>query len=92
MNDWAAFIESIPWFLDRDAAVDFSAPRTKRPPSPVVATLFPHLCKLLAEASVTDVAVNGVRYELLCQVRTDTIRLRIVRQKVLVVIHSFAHM
>lgn len=65
MSDWAAFTESVPWFLDRDAAVQASAPRKRHALTPLAATLFPHLGRLLAKASVTDVSVNGARYELL---------------------------
>ncbi len=65
MSDWARFVESVPWFLKRDDAVDVSAQREGHALSPVAATLFPHLDKLLAKASVTEVSVNGARYELL---------------------------
>ena len=65
MSDWAAFTEAVPWFLDRDAAVEVTTRRETRTLSPVAATLFPHLAKLLAMASVTDVSVKGARYELL---------------------------
>src|ERR1700752_3136335 len=65
MSDWAAFTESVPWFLDRNAAVELSSSRKSRELSSVAATLFPQLGRLMAEALVTDVAVNGVRYELL---------------------------
>ncbi len=65
MSDWAAFIESVPWFLNRDAAVEFSPPRTRDALSPSVASLFPQLERLLSESQITDVVVNGLRYELL---------------------------
>ena len=75
MNDWAAFVDSVPWFLDRDAAVDVSAPRKRHTLSAAAATLFPHLGELLAEASATDVSVNGTRYELLAWDSPDGDRL-----------------
>jgi hypothetical protein len=65
MSDWAAFADAVPWFLDQDAAVEVAALGRRRALSPLPATLFPHLAKLLAMASVTDVSVNGTRYELL---------------------------
>lgn len=75
MSDWAAFTESVPWFLDRDAAVEVCAPRKSHALSPLAATLFPQLGRLLVEALVTDVAVNGVRYELLAWDSPDGDRL-----------------
>ena len=71
MSDWVAFTESVPWFLDRDTAVVVSPPRNRHALAPLAATLFPHLGKLLAKASVTDVSVNGARYELLAWDSTD---------------------
>src|SRR5260370_5593073 len=65
MSDWATFTESVPWFLNRDAVVNISAPRKRHALSPSAAALFPHLGKLLAKASVTDISVNGASYELL---------------------------
>jgi hypothetical protein len=75
MSDWAAFVEAVPWFLDRDAAVEVGTRRKTRPLSPLAATLFPHLAELLAMASVTDVSVNGGRYELLAWDSSDGDRL-----------------
>src|SRR5437016_2267670 len=65
MNDWDAFTDAVPWFLKREAAIEVSVSRKRHALSPVAAVLFPLLGKLLAKASVTDVAVNGTRYELL---------------------------
>jgi len=65
MSDWAAFTEAVPWFLDRDAAVEVSASRKTRTLPPSAATLYPRLAELFAKASITDVSVNGTRYELL---------------------------
>jgi hypothetical protein len=65
MSDWTAFTEAVPWFLERNAAVEVSAARKTRTLSPPVATLYPRLAELLAKASITDVSVNGTRYELL---------------------------
>ena len=59
MSDWAAFVDSVPWFLDRDAAVHVSAPRKQRALSPTATSLFPHLAMLVAQPAVTDVSVNG---------------------------------
>jgi hypothetical protein len=75
MNDWDAFIESVPWFLDRDAVVEVSGPRKSRTLSPLAASLFPPLAKLLAKASVTDVSVNRASYELLAWDSSDGDRL-----------------
>jgi hypothetical protein len=64
MSDWTAFTEAVPWFLDRDAAVEVATGRKTRTLWPLAATLFPTLAKLLALGSVTDVSVNGTQYEL----------------------------
>jgi hypothetical protein len=75
MSDWAAFAESIPWFLDPDAVVQVATRRLPRTLSPLAATLFPRLAELLAMASVTDVSVNGARYELVAWGSSDGGRL-----------------
>ena len=64
MNDWVEFTEAVPWFLNRDAAVEVATRRKTRTLSPLAATLFPPLAKLLAMGSVTEVSVNGRQYEL----------------------------
>jgi hypothetical protein len=75
MNDWDTFISAVPWFLDPDDAVEISAPRKKYGPSPAAAAFFAPLGELLAKASVTDVLVNGTRYELLAWDSADRGRL-----------------
>ncbi len=75
MNDWGLFTECVPWFLDRGAAVVISSARTGYALSPVAADLFPPLAKLLAKASVTDVSVNGVHYQLLAWNSPDADRI-----------------
>jgi hypothetical protein len=65
MSDWAAFTEAVPWFLNRDAALAVARRRESRALSSIAATLFPQLAELLSMASVTDVSVNGARYDLL---------------------------
>jgi hypothetical protein len=71
MNDWTAFTEAVPWFLDRDAAVEVGPRRRTRTLSPLAATLFPPLAELLATAAVTRVSVNGILYELLAWDSSD---------------------
>jgi hypothetical protein len=64
MKDWDVFTEAVPWFLDRNAAVEVGAGRKTRALSSLGATLFPSLAKLLAMGSVTDVCVDGTQFEL----------------------------
>ncbi len=65
MNDWAIFVEYVPWFLDRDATVEIGAQRKMGPLSPLLPTIFPTLAELLEMASLTEVSINGSRFELL---------------------------
>lgn len=60
MNDWAAFTESVPWFLDRDAAVDVSAPRKRPALSPLATTLFPSLPSYLPKRRLPMFRSTGV--------------------------------
>lgn len=75
MNDWTAFIESVPWFLDADADVRVSEPRDGLTlPSPV-ADIFPSLANLLAQSLVTPVSVNGIPHQLLAWDAADDYRI-----------------
>jgi hypothetical protein len=71
MSDWAAFNEAVPWFINRDAAVQIATRRKTRMLSPLPAALFPPLAELLAMAAATDISVNGTRYELLAWDSSD---------------------
>jgi hypothetical protein len=64
MSDWAAFSEAVPWFLDPGADVQVVPRQLPSTLPPLAATLFPRLAELLAMATVTDVSINGARYEL----------------------------
>lgn len=75
MNDWARFVEAVPWFVDRGAAVEVASQRKARALPPSIVPLFPYLGKLLEMASLTDVSVNGARYELLAWDSDDRGRL-----------------
>jgi hypothetical protein len=75
ISDWAVFTEAVPCFLDRSAVVEVTTRRTTGALSELAATLFPHLADLLAKAAVTDVSVNGRRYELLAWDSPDGDRL-----------------
>jgi hypothetical protein len=65
MNDWTAFTEAVPWFLDSGAKIELSQTRVGYKLSQADVGLFPPLAKLFAEASVTTVSINGTWYELL---------------------------
>jgi hypothetical protein len=62
MNDWDIFVEAVPWFLERDATVEISHTRKGYALSQSAVQLFPPLATLLADASVTSVAINGASY------------------------------
>jgi hypothetical protein len=62
MNDWDIFVETVPWFLKRDAAVEVSRTRKGYALSPTAVRLFPPLATLLADGSVTTVSINGTGY------------------------------
>ena len=65
MNDWEAFTESIPWFVDAGAKVHVSEPRDGLELPSSVAVVFPTLAHLLAQSHVSPVSVNDVPYQLL---------------------------
>jgi len=75
MSDWAAFSDAVPWFIDPDADVQIAPRQSPITFSPIDATLFPRLAELLALANVTDVSINGVRYELVAWNSADGGRL-----------------
>lgn len=61
MDAWEAFIAAVPWFLDADQIARAGAtepPGTWRPASPEFSRLFPRLSELLAQAHVTEIAVD----------------------------------
>ncbi len=64
MDDWENFLEAVPWFVERNAAVEVFRQHEPHRLAQSSVRLFPSLAKLLARALRTDVAVNGARYEL----------------------------
>ena len=78
MNDWDAFVESVPWFLDADADVCVSEPRDGVQLPSSVAGLFRTLANLLAQSLVTPVLVNDDSYELLAWDTADGYRIALL--------------
>ena len=65
MNDWNAFTESVPWFLDMQQAVTVEDSRPGLTVSAAFQECFPVLSSLLNRAKVTGVTIDSARYDLL---------------------------
>ncbi len=65
MNDWLAFIESVPWFLDSRSNVRVLESKEGVHFPPLASIAFPILSDLLAKSTATPVIVNDINYLLL---------------------------
>lgn len=75
MSDWDVFSDAVPWFVDPNADVQVASRGFSRELAPSAATLFPRLAELLAMATVSDLSINGARYELVAWDSADGDRL-----------------
>lgn len=65
MSDWDQFTSDISWYTRNNEVVQVGETREGCALSKAASDMFPQLSKLLSSASVTEVSVNDVQYELL---------------------------
>ncbi|CAA6680117.1 MULTISPECIES: hypothetical protein [unclassified Lentimonas] len=74
-NDWDAFIEDVPWFLQSDQVVTINNPTKHLPPSTEFKKTFPTLSNLLSLSRRTEITIDSAKFDLFAWNSNDGLRM-----------------